>query len=138
MSGKSTWRHLFDTVESAAAALLEEFTHSPDFAYLTRCVIEVHNGASTWSDRRSRQMWHLLNLPAASDISRLSRQVASLDHEVRVLRGELGRLPGTGAPPLAAPQVATGEPDDDHVAADSIRDIGQGRSDAKRQGRRRG
>jgi hypothetical protein len=36
-------------------------------------------------------MWHLLNLPAGSDIKRLSRQVASLDRELRQLRGELNR-----------------------------------------------
>jgi hypothetical protein len=32
-------------------------------------------------------VWHLVNLPAGSDVRKLRNQIGDLDHEVRLLRG---------------------------------------------------
>ena len=32
-------------------------------------------------------MWHLVNLPAGTDVRKLRNQIGDLDHEVRLLRG---------------------------------------------------
>jgi hypothetical protein len=88
MADKPLWRRAVDSVDAVIAPHLEEFATST-FVDITHAVRRVQNGVRGWADRRSRVMWHLLNLPAGSDIKRLSRQVASLDRELRQLRGEL-------------------------------------------------
>ena len=40
-------------------------------------------------ERLLRRQWHLWNLPAATDVRRLSEQVASLERQVRDLTREL-------------------------------------------------
>ncbi|MCB1296360.1 MAG: hypothetical protein KDB67_17030, partial [Gordonia sp.] len=35
-------------------------------------------------------LWHLVNIPAGSDVRKLRRQIGELDYEVRQLRLELG------------------------------------------------
>jgi cell division protein FtsB len=43
------------------------------------------------AERQSARALHLLNLPAAADVRRLSRQVAALQREVRELSRERER-----------------------------------------------
>lgn len=83
---KPLWRQAFDTVERAAAPHLERGVQSDGFTEVVVLVQRTRTGVYQRLERESRRVWHLLNLPAGSDVQGLRRQVASLDREVRLLR----------------------------------------------------
>jgi hypothetical protein len=47
--------------------------------------LRARKAANGVGDALTRRLWHLLNLPAGSDVARARRQVAALDREVRNL-----------------------------------------------------
>ena len=83
------WRRAFDTVERGVAPHLERGVQSSGFADVVVLVQRTRRGLERRIERESRRYWHLLNLPAGTDVRRLRRQVASLDREVRLLREAL-------------------------------------------------
>ena len=83
---KPMWRRAFDAAESAVAPHLERGVQSGGFTDAVVLAQRARTGVYRRLERDSRRLWHLLNLPAGSDVRRLRRQVASLDREVRLLR----------------------------------------------------
>lgn len=68
---------------------LDGFTRSDEFAALTAIRTRTRHEAGRRLERASRRLFHLVNLPAASDINRLLRQIALVEREVRELRKQL-------------------------------------------------
>ena len=89
MSETPLWRKGFDTVEGAVGPRLETVTRSSRFAEVTGTAVGVQRGVRRWAEQRSRRLWHLANLPAGSDVTRLREQVAALDLQVRRLTSAL-------------------------------------------------
>jgi hypothetical protein len=84
------WRRAYDTADRIVSPRLEELVRTPGFAQgaaLLRWAEAV--GRSAARDVSARA-WHLLNLPAGSDVQRLRAQIGQLDREVRrlILRAE--------------------------------------------------
>lgn len=80
------WRQLFDSLERAVAPGLEEITASSEFRDVLAVVAKWNAAVNERTERASRRMLHSWNLPAASDVRRLRRQIADLDQEVAALR----------------------------------------------------
>jgi hypothetical protein len=83
------WRQAFDAVERRVTPRAEEFVRTETFAVgaaLTRRAVTVARGSARDLTTRA---WHLLNLPAGTDVSRLRAQVGALDREVRRLTLQL-------------------------------------------------
>jgi hypothetical protein len=76
------WK-LFDAAEGAVAPRLEEAVRSGAFLGGLGLAARVRAGARRRIDDRTRALWHLVNLPAGSDVARLRREVAALDRELR-------------------------------------------------------
>ena len=55
------------------------------FADATALAVKVQARLRRMAADRTARLWHLVNLPAASDVARLREQVALLDHEIRQL-----------------------------------------------------
>lgn len=89
MAEERVWRKVVDGVDSAVGPKLNDLTHSKEFGDTLGVVGGVADQVRRQLERRSRQVLHLFNLPAGSDMQRLQRQIAALDHEVRRLRKEL-------------------------------------------------
>ena len=89
--GTPLWLRTFNAVEGVVGQRVEEFVHGTKFSSGLVLVHRVKGGVSGTLERRTRQVWHLLNLPAGSDVRRLRSQIGDLDHEVRQLRGTLDR-----------------------------------------------
>jgi hypothetical protein len=124
---KPLWRQGFDTAERAVAPHLEAAVQSDGFVSAVVLVQQGSRGVRRRLDAVSRTAWHLLNLPAGTDVRRLRRQVASLDHEVRLLRRALEeRLDDEGE--------GRNRGNDDDGAA---RTGGRGRAAAPRRGAQR-
>jgi hypothetical protein len=85
MSGPPLWRQAFDAVERRVTPPAEELVRTPGFAVGVAVVSKARSVARGAARGVSSRAWHLLNLPAGSDVSRLRSQVGALDREVRRL-----------------------------------------------------
>lgn len=89
MTEPPRWRQAFDAVERRVTPRAEEVVRTEAFtvgAALTRRAATVARGSARDLTARA---WHLLNLPAGTDVSRLRAQVGALDREVRRLTLQL-------------------------------------------------
>jgi hypothetical protein len=89
MTEPPLWRQAFDAVERRVTPRAEEFVRTETFAVgaaLTRRAVTLARGSARDLTARA---WHLLNLPAGTDVSRLRAQVGALDREVRRLALQL-------------------------------------------------
>jgi hypothetical protein len=89
------WKRAFDEMESRVGPQLEQYVRTEQFADMaasfTRAQAEVQKRIAD----TMRQAWHFWNLPAASDVQRLSEQVASLERRVRELTKQLEEQEGS-------------------------------------------
>ena len=85
--GDPLWLRAFTAVEGAVGPKIEGVVHGKKFSTAVVVVQKVKSGVSGVVERRTRGVWHLVNLPAGTDVRRLRNQIGDLDHEVRSLRG---------------------------------------------------
>jgi hypothetical protein len=99
------WRQAFDAAERAVAPRAENLVRTPYFALGAALARRAQNVAGRSVQGLSARAWHLVNLPAGSDISRLRAQIGSLDREVRRLTMQLEseRRRATGSASRARP-----------------------------------
>jgi hypothetical protein len=83
------WRQAFDTVERAVAPRAEELVRTPYFSLGVALARRAQTMAGRSVQDLTARAWHLLNLPAGSDVSRLRTQIGALDREVRRLTLQL-------------------------------------------------
>jgi hypothetical protein len=88
-----SWKQVFDTVDRNLGTKLNDFARSENFAIIAGLVSRSRTELASRSQRSSRQVLHLLNLPAASDVNRLLAQIGLLEREVRELRKQLDEQP---------------------------------------------
>ncbi len=104
------WRQAFDAAERAVAPRAEELVRSEYFSLATALVRRAQTVAGRSVQGLSARAWHLVNLPAGSDISRLRAQIGALDREVRRLTVQ---LENERRRPRAAADATPEEPDAD-------------------------
>ncbi|HEY3019390.1 MAG TPA: hypothetical protein VGJ32_04315 [Solirubrobacteraceae bacterium] len=83
------WRRAFDAVEKPLGDALASGARSGAFADVLAIAVRVNRRAQREVERRTRRALHLVNLPAATDVRRLSQQVTDLQRQVRSLEREL-------------------------------------------------
>jgi hypothetical protein len=91
MSDVSVWRRAYDTFERNVSPRVEAIVHSDGFATVTAVLASTSDVAGTQVDTVTTRLWHLMNLPARTDVQRLRKQVGALDREVRRLTLQLDR-----------------------------------------------
>ena len=85
MTQPPLWRRLYDTAERAVAPRLESLVRTEHFARGAALASWAQATARTQVAALSARVWHLANLPAGTDITRLHTQIGALDREVRRL-----------------------------------------------------
>lgn len=88
MADRPRWRRAFDRAERAVGEPLEELTSTEGFAAALARIAALRRELRRRVRGVTASVLHLANLPAQSDVARLSRQLASLEHQVRELRAE--------------------------------------------------
>ncbi|MGY1592546.1 hypothetical protein ACI79D_11255 [Geodermatophilus sp. SYSU D00708] len=83
------WRQAFDAAERRVTPRAEEFVRTETFAIGAALVRRATTLARDSARGVTTRAWHLLNLPAGTDVSRLRAQVGALDREVRRLTLQL-------------------------------------------------
>lgn len=100
MSNSPAWRQMFDSWEKAVSPGLQDLTASSGFRDVVAMSAKVNASVSGEVERASRRWLHLWNIPAASDIRNLRRQISSLEREVRSVKRTLeAERAGAAAPP---------------------------------------
>jgi hypothetical protein len=85
MADKPLWRRTFDAVDRHIAGPAEAVARSDAFGDALTLGLRLRRRAQREVEKRTRRALHLVNLPAATDVRRLSEQVAALRREVRAL-----------------------------------------------------
>jgi hypothetical protein len=88
-AGPPLWRQAFDAAEKRVTPHAESLVRTPGFATGVALVRRVQNLAKDTARGVSARAWHLVNLPAGTDVARLRAQVGALDREVRRLTVQL-------------------------------------------------
>jgi hypothetical protein len=83
------WRVVVDSADRVLGPASEQLVRTDAFADAVGIASRARHAAVTQVQRRLRQHWHRWNLPAGSDVKRLSEQVASLERQVRDLSRQL-------------------------------------------------
>jgi hypothetical protein len=83
------WRQVFDVAERAVTPRAESFVRTPTFAVGAALVRRAQTVVTDSARGLTARAWHLVNLPAGSDVSRLRAQIGALDREVRRLSLQL-------------------------------------------------
>jgi hypothetical protein len=88
---KPLWRALFDSVDHGVAGPIEAGTRSEVFGDLVAVGWRLNRRVKREIELGSCRVLHLLGLPAAADVRRLSQDVAALRRELRAMDdGERG------------------------------------------------
>jgi hypothetical protein len=79
------WRQAFDTAERAVTPRAEQLVRTPAFSLGAALLRRAQSLARDSARDLTARAWHLVNLPAGSDVGRLRAQIGELDREVRRL-----------------------------------------------------
>jgi hypothetical protein len=88
-SSEAPLRQAYDRFERAVAPPLEAVVRSTEFARAGALAARGRRFVTGRVNGLSRWLWHLVNLPAGTDVQRLRLQIGQLDREVRRLTLQL-------------------------------------------------
>jgi hypothetical protein len=91
VAGRSPIRRVFDTAERTVGAPLERATHSERFADAVAVATALRAAGRGLYQRFTADALHRANLPAWSDLAKVSRQIARLERRLADLTHELER-----------------------------------------------
>ncbi|MGY1811959.1 hypothetical protein [Blastococcus sp. SYSU D00820] len=105
------WRQAFDAAERRVTPHADRLVRTPGFAVGVSLLRRARALARDTARGVTTQAWHLVNLPAGTDVARLRAQVGALDREVRrlTIALETERRAAGGARP-AAPEESHAQP----------------------------
>lgn len=111
------WRQGFDLAEKSVGPLLEAVVRSEPFAIAVGIATRAQKAVRDEAARQTRRWLHALNLPAASDMTRILGEVGRLSAGVRELGRRVEQLsaaapPDAGAGATAAEHAGEGRPMD--------------------------
>jgi polyhydroxyalkanoate synthesis regulator phasin len=88
-ANKPGWRKIFDAIEGRAAPPIEKGVRTDMFNDALALVFRTRRAVDRAIEERMNRLLHVANFSTATDVRRLSEQVAALHREVRALRREL-------------------------------------------------
>lgn len=93
MADTPLWRRAFDSVERPLGRTLDRAVQTDAYADLVATSWKLAGRVRRDFERSSTWALHLWNVPAATDLDRLSSQVAHVERQVRDLSREVERDP---------------------------------------------
>jgi hypothetical protein len=83
------WRRAYDQLDKELTPRIDALVRSESFLREFGRLSAVRRQARRQVSGAASRVWHLVNLPAGSDIARLTGQVGALDRQVRNLTLQL-------------------------------------------------
>ncbi|HET6392493.1 MAG TPA: hypothetical protein VFG13_06700 [Blastococcus sp.] len=115
------WRQAFDAAERAVAPRAENLVRTEYFSLGVALARRAQTLAGRSVQDLTARAWHLVNLPAGSDVSRLRTQIGALDREVRRLTIQLESERRRARPADTTPTPTEASDADDAQPADGAR-----------------
>jgi hypothetical protein len=112
------WRQAFDAAERAVTPRAEDLVRTEAFNVGAALVRRAQTLAKDSARGLTARAWHLINLPAGSDVSRLRAQIGSLDREVRRLSLQLEAEQRRSARPARPTSIEESHADRAHPSDD--------------------
>jgi hypothetical protein len=110
MTEPPLWRQAYDAAERRVTPHADRLVRTPSFAVGAAVLRRAQALARSSAEGVTARAWHLLNLPAGSDVRRLRTQIGALDREVRRLTVQLELERHRPAQPPAARHPDAEEP----------------------------
>jgi hypothetical protein len=108
------WRQAYDAADRTVTPRLEGLVRTHGFAVGVALLRRAQAVARSSARDVTAKAWHLVNLPAGSDVHRLRSQIGALDREVRRLTVRLEAERRSSRTPNSEEEHADGpEPTDD-------------------------
>ena len=79
----AVWRTAFDLAERQVGRPLERFVRTEAFASGLALTARAQGVVRRGFERQTRHLWHVVNLPSATDVSRLLEQLSVLDRRLQ-------------------------------------------------------
>jgi hypothetical protein len=89
MADRPAWRQVFDRLERRVGGPLESLVAASGFMSALATAAQVQRHAQQRVERATERALRLVNLPAASDLDRLARQVGVVERQLRELSDEV-------------------------------------------------
>ena len=86
------WRQAVDAVDRVVAPPIKTIVNSEPFAIAAGLVARAQRTAQQRSERATRRMLHLWNLPAGSDVTRIIGEIGKLQRQVADLTKQLNAV----------------------------------------------
>ena len=86
------WRQAFDLVEGAVGPPLKSIVGSEHFAVAAGLAARIQKTAQRQTERNTRRLLHLWNLPAGSDVTRILTELGKLQREMRELSRQVDAI----------------------------------------------
>jgi hypothetical protein len=107
---KPLWRVAFDAAERRVGPAAEAFVRTDTFADVVGAVSRINHRNRLRAEALLRDGWHRLNLPAGTDVRRLSDQVTKLERRVRDLQDQLDAAKRQPTNPPRNKETTNGQP----------------------------
>jgi Arc/MetJ-type ribon-helix-helix transcriptional regulator len=91
MTDQPSWRRPYDALECNVAPQVEALVRTGEFSDTCATIARARRLVRNQVNGIAARLWHLINLPAGTDVQRLRIQVGALDREVRRLSLQLDR-----------------------------------------------
>jgi hypothetical protein len=143
MAEPPPWRRLYDALEQAVGPRLESLVRTEEFVRAVALAQSAQATARQQAATVSARLWHLVNLPAGTDVARLRAQLGALDREVRRLSLQLEqeranhRVERRSDPPTDPPTHASEDQTDAGTRSHRARPAQPRRTRAPRRGAQR-
>jgi hypothetical protein len=85
MDERPSWRRMFDSWNEQVGPLLEQFVRTDAFADQAAWFAEVNRQWTEMTEEFSRRLLHAWNIPSASDVVGLKRQLEAVDRQLNRL-----------------------------------------------------
>jgi hypothetical protein len=86
------WRRMFEAWDKQVGPRLEEFVRTEEFADRVALLERMNRRAAEMAEGFTRQVLRFWNLPSATDLDRLNRQLAAIDRQLRNINKTLGEV----------------------------------------------
>jgi hypothetical protein len=82
MDDRPLWRRMFDAWNTQVGTRLEQVVRTEEFADRAAMIQAMNRRRTEMTEAFSRRVMHLWNMPTASDVAALKRQVEALDRQL--------------------------------------------------------
>ena len=91
------WRQIYDGIERQLSPRTEALIGSQVFGTVLGFATRSKRTVRDRITRATASTWHLLNLPAGSDVSRILREIGAVNRQIRILQVQIEASKGEGS-----------------------------------------